>query len=366
MPADFVASAGENGATDWILPPDKLPEGAEDVVITMIPGPVPSFQWMVDPISGPPIDGTAKTAAEAFLAIRSALTQSGSSQNDLTNPLPKATKPKPKPVMAPPPVGSPPGTPPALVKSLELITKGLVQAGVFIDTTTAQDLRDILPPDIVNELSGINKSALSAATQEAHMSVEDLVESLPEEVVDYIGELEAQVTELTKRLTVTTDPEVDPITKALADLPPEAAKFFKAQAEQLAQAQQALEGERIAKANSVWIQKARSLDGIIDSPEDFGAALREIAESNPALAEKLDATLQAASARVNKAALFSEYGHTATRTGSAQDRVQTIAKGLVASEPGLSLVDAEVRAWEQNPDLYEEHRSEMRQRSKEA
>lgn len=69
-PSDFQAVEGKNGTTEWFIPPESLPEGVEEAVITMVPnGDTPTFQWMVDPLAGPPVDGVAKTAAEAFMAM---------------------------------------------------------------------------------------------------------------------------------------------------------------------------------------------------------------------------------------------------------------------------------------------------------
>lgn len=75
-PEDFVAEKAGKGMTEWTLPDDKLPEGIEEVMVTMASGgEKPTYQWMFDPVSGPPQEGTAKTAEEAFMSLRGKLTQ---------------------------------------------------------------------------------------------------------------------------------------------------------------------------------------------------------------------------------------------------------------------------------------------------
>lgn len=255
-----------------------------------------------------------------------------------------------------------------LDNTLGLITKGLISAGVFTQDATAEDLRDILPPDVVSKLTTVSASKSADAThQEGNMDPEEiqaLVDELPDEIVDYIGELEDRAsvaeTELAKARGE-ADEDVDPIAKALDELPEEVAAVIKADRERLQKAEQDLAAERIAKANETFITKARGFDGVIDKPEDFGPVLREFAEANPEAAEQLEAQLRAASQRVAKSSLFSEFGHEA-QTSEVDSEVEAIAKTYVEANPELSLAEARGMVWEKNPDLYERYRSEKQSR----
>lgn len=74
-PTDFEVTRMDGNMMEWAVPPDKLPEGVEEAIVTMVQsGDQVTFQWMIDPLAGPPVEGTANTAAEAFVAMRGGLT----------------------------------------------------------------------------------------------------------------------------------------------------------------------------------------------------------------------------------------------------------------------------------------------------
>jgi hypothetical protein len=105
-PTDFVVVEANGNMMEWAIPPEKLPEGVEEALVTMVQsGETVAFQWMIDPLAGPPVEGTASTAAEAFVAMRGALTQT--SAMDPTQML--GGFPTQMPMGAP---GAPPGAAP--------------------------------------------------------------------------------------------------------------------------------------------------------------------------------------------------------------------------------------------------------------
>jgi hypothetical protein len=130
------------------------------------------FQWMVDPLAGPPVEGQAKTAAEAFMAMRAALTNTGAMdptaalgglpnganggqpgtnrKADQTAPIAKAITMVRKQRAATQVTKTAEET---LDSTLDLIVKGLVEVDVFNETATGQDLRDILPANLLAELT---------------------------------------------------------------------------------------------------------------------------------------------------------------------------------------------------------------------
>ena len=116
-PEDFeVVSEEGSKMTEWVMREDKLPEGVEEVSVLMAPGEdgKGSYQWMVDPATGPPEEGTAKTPAEAFMAIRAKLTQHNAGFGSELGgfPAPGAVPPglpgAPPVPGGPPPPGGPP------------------------------------------------------------------------------------------------------------------------------------------------------------------------------------------------------------------------------------------------------------------
>jgi hypothetical protein len=183
-----------------------------------------------------------------------------------------------------------------------------------------------------------------------------LVEQVPDEILDYIEDLEARVEKAETALGETpTAGEGDTIEKALDGLSEEVKKSFIEQRDRLVKAEAALETERVAKADAEWTAKVRPLDGVIDNPEEFGAELRTLAESNPEMANSIVTKLQTANERLTKSDLFNELGRGGGAPTGVEEKIQTIAKSLVEADPGKSRVDAEAEAWELNPDLYDEY-----------
>lgn len=204
-PEDFEVTRKDKNMIEWAIPEDKLPEGVEEAMMTMaVSGEVQMFQWMIDPLAGPPVEGQAKSAAEAFMAMRAALTQSGSlDPTDMLGGMPSEQKPqqpsqpnqKPqqKPQQQPMAKGTPgrrralralarakrknkqrmaEGKDPVvdgkkvspsslgkrnqtetLNEMLDIIVKGLVDVNVFAENATGEDLGDILPKDSLAELT---------------------------------------------------------------------------------------------------------------------------------------------------------------------------------------------------------------------
>lgn len=203
-PNDFEVTRADGNIMEWAIPPDKLPEGVEEAIVTMVQsGETVAFQWLIDPLAGPPVEGSASTAAEAFVAMRGALTTQGAMDpmamlggfpsqmpgNPMqkpgaqSNPAMQAgaqAKPQPKKqpmqkrtpaiyaaarrekrrrqrknqVSAKPMSKSDPTN--TVDGILDIIVKGLIQVDVFRESTTGSDLRDILPPNLLEELQQVS------------------------------------------------------------------------------------------------------------------------------------------------------------------------------------------------------------------
>ncbi len=114
-PAMFEVVSATGNMMEWAIAPEELPDGIEEAMMTMVQsGETVMFQWMIDPLAGPPVEGSAKTAAEAFVAMRGALTNQ--SAIDPTEPLgglsgevPPQQQPGKPAVGASPPVKPKPG-----------------------------------------------------------------------------------------------------------------------------------------------------------------------------------------------------------------------------------------------------------------
>ena len=188
-PADFEVVNQSKNMMEWAIPEDKLPEGVEEAMITMVQSDeAPMFQWLIDPLAGPPVEGQSKTAAEAFMAMRGALTTQGAMDpTAMLGGLPGQMQQQPgagagaqaKPQAKPQAQQKPnpqQKKKPSLAKAaklakaadqrlnttLDLIAKGLVEVNVFADTATGEDLRDILPDNLLGKI----RNELSAESAE--------------------------------------------------------------------------------------------------------------------------------------------------------------------------------------------------------
>lgn len=172
-PEDFEITEVNGNMMEWAIPEDKLPEGVEEAIMTMAQSAeTVMFQWMIDPLAGPPVEGQAKTAAEAFMAMRAALTTRGAMDPmSMLGGLPGQQKPGAAPTnqkdKEPSPMAkaitsvrqqrvsgrAPVTAEETLNTTLDLIAKGLVEVDIFNETATGADLRDILPQNLLVELT---------------------------------------------------------------------------------------------------------------------------------------------------------------------------------------------------------------------
>lgn len=245
---------------------------------------------------------------------------------------------------------------------LDTVVDGMIDSGVFIETATGEDLRDMLPADVLNQL----RKAMSAPSADTSPEEDGMAQTdIPDETVEYIKQLEGQVTELSKALEDFVYGDEDPATvefeKALSELPAEVAAKVRADAEKLAEIEKRTAEEAIERADAEYIAKARAFDGVVENPESFGPQLRQIAEIDPALAETIEKTLATASNRIMTGDLFVERGHVLPGDGSgAWEKATTIAKSMVAAGTAPSVEVARAEVWEQNPDLYDEYQAERK------
>lgn len=248
----------------------------------------------------------------------------------------------------------------ALDATLDAITKGLIEADVFVDSATTDDVRDMLPSETLSVIEEVLKSAGSAVPAgEADMS-ETVSATDLEDLVEYVEKLEADIVDLQKSLDDSTPPaEESEIAKAIADLPEDVAKAIEAERTELEEAREAVAKADIAKADAEYIAKATAMPGIVDSPEDFGPVLRQVAELNEELAKSIMGVLETANERIKKGDLFEEAGHGSTVSGGdAFNKATTIAKSMIDAGTETDLATARSKVWETNPDLYDEYQVE--------
>lgn len=113
------------------------------------------------------------------------------------------------------------------------------------------------------------------------------------------------------------------------------------------------------KETRIWVDKAAPMQ--IGKAEEVGGMLRRIATFDSDLAGKVFKLLSDADARIKQAGLFEERG---TATGGevadekAIDKLNKKAAEIQGQEPQLTKQQAFAKAWDANPDLVAQHKSE--------
>ena len=130
--------------------------------------------------------------------------------------------------------------------------------------------------------------------------------------------------------------------------------------EKAAQVEATLIAERETRADEAAVIKAReTFSNLSVDPSVLGPALRKVAAGDPALAETITAALTAANAQAESGAIFAEIGKSASHsTGSAYERLESIAKAAMDKGDSPTFAQAFSSAVTANPDLYIQHMSE--------
>lgn len=194
------------------------------------------------------------------------------------------------------------------------------------------------------------------------MDIDALVDAMPDEAVAFVADLVEENANLRKRLNDSDDVagDGDPIAKALTQLPSHVAEVIKADRARLAELETTLQKREEEAADMAYIAKARSFSDVVPSPEEFGPALRRIADALPEEAALVEKALETANARLESAAIFKELGSGLPAPTDAEGRIEAIAKSMVDSGAEADIEAARAAAWERNPDLYAEHLANQR------
>ena len=141
--------------------------------------------------------------------------------------------------------------------------------------------------------------------------------------------------------------------KVLAKADPEVRELIAKMDQRIQRAEAIAKHERDERENREWIAKAATLTHINDKPEELGGLLKSLHDKAPNEADAVEKLLRAANAQVAKTGLWDEIGRTGgSFTGSAlEGQVAELRK----ADPNLTREQAEARAFENDPSLYDEY-----------
>jgi hypothetical protein len=154
----------------------------------------------------------------------------------------------------------------------------------------------------------------------------------------------------------------DPVSKA----DPEIRQLIEKQAEEIEKAnERAEEAEKIAKSERTqrltreFVEKASQLPMIAENPQDLGALMMELNALDPAVGEKVEKLFKAANEGLRQGNVFGEIGRHGGSTTSSP-AVEAIAEGIRKDNPEMTPEQAVAKAYEDNPELYDEEIREAR------
>lgn len=135
---------------------------------------------------------------------------------------------------------------------------------------------------------------------------------------------------------------------------------------QLAKVQKELDDARDARVTKEFQEKAAGFKHLGVKTEDLASVMKEINTKAPEAFGKLEPILKALDEKVAKSGLLGEVGSNAGGQSvtpvagqtEAEAKIEAIAKGYVEKDGKLTKSAAIAKAWNDNPALYAQHRTE--------
>lgn len=205
--------------------------------------------------------------------------------------------------------------------------------------------KDDLDPEVVAYIEGLENTVdeLTEGLEKAEKTVEETnvkVTELQGQIEKMVPKDDETSAEINKSLLEKADPALRALIEKSQKEAQEATEIAKAEREQ-----------RLQKE---FISKAESLPMISESKDDLATVLRKAYDlGGEEYGKQVESLLTAANTQIAKGNLFSirgSGGGQTTLTGNVTSAVEAIMK----ADPTLSKEQAEVRAYEQNPNLFDE------------
>jgi len=197
---------------------------------------------------------------------------------------------------------------------------------------------------------------------------DEVVVDINEQYIDRVVELEAELTKAReviaelKKAADAIDPEEDdaPVDEeeALMKSLPEPVREMLAKAAADTEAAE-LRKEKEVQRDREFVAKAAQWSNLSLEADDFGVALRKVADINSDLAVTIEKAFDAVNAQQEAAAIFSELGaNNRSSSSDAFGKVSSLAKAAVDAGEFKTVEQAISGLVAKNPDLYNQYLSE--------
>ena len=199
---------------------------------------------------------------------------------------------------------------------------------------------------------------------------DEVVVDINEQYIDRMVELEAELTkaretiaELKKEVEAIVEPEeeapVDEEEALMKSLPEPVREMLAKAAADTEAARAELRKEKEVQRDREFVAKAATWSNLSLEADDFGVALRKVADINSDLAATIEKAFDAVNAQQEAAAIFSELGANNRSTSSdAFGKVTSLAKAAVDAGEFKTVEQAISGLVAKNPDLYNQYLSE--------
>lgn len=169
-----------------------------------------------------------------------------------------------------------------------------------------------------------------------------------------IAELEAQIADLTAKVTPVAEDGDEAILKAA---PAAVREMLEKARNEADAAREELRKERDAQRDREFVEKAKGWQHLAIDADAFGPVLRRLFDLAPEIGEVMEKALNAADAQAESGAIFTEIGKAApvNEGGDAFGRLQSLAKAAVERGEFITVEQAVTGLVMQNPDLYNEY-----------
>jgi len=229
----------------------------------------------------------------------------------------------------------------------------------IVAALTVTNKEDAVPED-TTAVDVIADEIIEAQTDEQiDVVVPDTIEALTTELAAARAEIEAL-----RGITESVEDDALALVKSAPEPIQKAFDALRAQAEaamnKAAQVEETLTKERDTRADETAIIKAReAFTNLSLDPTVIGPALRKMAAIDADLAAIIEQSLVAANAQAESGAMFAEIGKAASpASGSAIDRLTSMAKAAVESGTAATVEQAVAALAVSQPDLYTDYLSQ--------
>jgi len=224
-------------------------------------------------------------------------------------------------------------------------------------------------PMAQDESQVIDKAVREDEKEEKAMLEEDKKKMSYDDMKKKIAELEDELDKAKKKLAKTKEKDEEMKKEDITSLIKEAPEPIRQMLEtmeksaneaktRLAEIEEVLKSERIARANEESIEKAKAWKFLGLDANKVGPALRQLAEVDVDLAKSVEEALSSVNAQAESANIFAEIGKSANpATGNAYDQLTSLAKSA-SENKSMTFEQAFSEAVLANPDLYNQYLSE--------